>query len=451
MSEAHQLLDALMARRDGIDTAAVHVAKARLLLDEGRSADALQHANTAVSLKSSAPAARYVLGLAAMQTGNLEAAAEAFTEEARVDPRSAAAVIQLARVRLAQGAFDAAADAAYQAVERAPRTADARALLVRSLREQGQTERARRELERAETLALQSAALTVERGWLALASGDTRTARASFSDMLSTGSVAAGAQSGLIAVDVAERRFDAARARVADWRREAGGDPRLALLAARVEIAAGTLDQAASHVREALLAEPTTAEARELLGQIFVAQRRHSEALEQFDQLARSSKTAAVSANTMIGLLHEERGDLGAARAAYERALALNPRAAVAANNLAWIHTQSGGGNLQEALELAQIANAEMRRPESEDTLGWVYLQFGLIPQALKAFDSARRRAPTNATYHYHAGLAYAKAGDRSRASTALRRALELDPSLAAAREAYSNLPSGGGDVRASK
>jgi tetratricopeptide (TPR) repeat protein len=238
---------------------------------------------------------------------------------------------------------------------------------------------------------------------------------------------------------------------VADWRREAGGDPRLALLAARVEIAAGTLDQAASHVREALLAEPTTAEARELLGQIFVAQRRHSEALEQFDQLARSSKTAAVSANTMIGLLHEERGDLGAARAAYERALALNPRAAVAANNLAWIHTQSGGGNLQEALELAQIANAEMRRPESEDTLGWVYLQFGLIPQALKAFDSARRRAPTNATYHYHAGLAYAKAGDRSRASTALRRALELDPSLAAAREAYSNLPSGGGDVRASK
>jgi tetratricopeptide (TPR) repeat protein len=448
VAEAHQLLDALIAEDN--DTATVHVAKARLLLNEGRSADALHHAKTAISLKSSAPAARFVLGLATLHAGDFEAAAEAFKEVARVDPRTATALIQLARVRLAQRQLDAAVDAAYEAIKREPRNADASALLVRSLREQGQHESARRELERGHGLSLQSPALTVERGWLALASGDSRAARASFNEAMSTPSVTADAQSGLISADIAEARIDAARARVAEWRRENGSDPRLALLAARIEIAAGTLDKAATHVSDALADKSTVAEAHELLGRILVAQGRHGEALAQFDQLARQSESSTASANTMIGLLYEQRGDLGAARSAYERALAANPRAAVAANNLAWIHTQSGG-DLREALRLAQVADEEMRRPESADTLGWVYHQLGLTTQALAAFESARRRAPDNATYHYHAGLAYAKAGDRARARAALQKALELDPHLTAARDAVRQLPAAGGESRTSQ
>jgi tetratricopeptide (TPR) repeat protein len=434
--EAYQLLDGLIA--GGGDAATVHVAKARLLLNEGRSQDALQHAKTAITQKSS-PAARYVFGLAAMQTGDLDTAAREFDEVARVDPRSAAALIQLARVRFAQGDVAAAVDLSERAVKLEPRNADAGALLVRGLREQGNDERARRELERAQAQSLQSPALTAERGWVALSQGDSRTARAAFSEALSTGAIAADARSGLVATDLAEGRVDAARARVEQWRRDAGNDPRLALLAARVEIAAGALDKAATHVREAVTAAPATAEANELLGRILIAQGRNGEALAQFEHLSRSSPAAVASANTMVGLLHEERGDLAAARTAYERALQANPRAAVAANNLAWIHTQTGG-DLKEALRLAQLANEEMRRPESEDTLGWVYYHLGLTAQALAAFESARRRAPANATYHYHVGLAYAKAGNRARAGAALQKALALDPKLAAAREAYSAL-----------
>lgn len=435
-SEAYQLLDALIAGDD--DPATPHIAKARLLLSEGRPAEARQHAQAAVTLASS-PAARYVLGLIAMQMGDAEAAAREFSELLRADPRSAAAATQLARARLAQGDLAGAVSAADQAVGLEPRNAAASALLVRGLREQGHDERARRELERARVQSLQSPALTVERGWLALARDDTTTARASFASVLSTPAVAADAQSGLVAVDLAERRIEAARARVAEWRRAAGNDSRLPLLAARVEIAAGALEKAESHIREALAADPANADANELLGRIYVAQGRHSEALAQLDRAAQTSPAAVVSANTMLGMLHEERGDVDAARAAYARALAANPRAGVAANNLAWIHTQTGG-DLKEALRLAQVANEEMRRPESEDTLGWVYHQLGLTSQALAAFESARRRAPTNATYHYHAGLAYAKAGDRARAAAALQQALSLNPNLGAAREAYLSL-----------
>ena len=440
-TEAYESLDRLIAQGD--DAATVHVAKARLLLDERRPAEAVQHANAAIALAPPAPAARYVLGLAAMQTGDIEGAAQAFSEVARVEARSAAPVLQLARVRLTQGDFASAMNAAEQAVAREPRSPMAAALLVRSLREQGLHQRAERELDRAQGLSLQSPELTVERGWLALTRGDSRNASALFSGLLSTPSVLVDAQSGVVAADLAERRIDAARARVAGWRRQAGNDPRLALLAARVEIAAGALDKAAGHVREVLANTPQSAEANELLARIFVAQGQHGEALAQFEQLARTSPAAVVSANTMIGMLHAKRNDLAAARAAYERALAANPRAGVAANNLAWIYTQTGG-DLKEALRLAQVANEEMRRPESEDTLGWVYHQLGLTSHALAAFESARRRAPQNATYHYHAGLAYAQAGDRARASAAFQKALGLDPRLAGAREAYASLQSDG-------
>jgi tetratricopeptide (TPR) repeat protein len=443
-NEAYQILDALIAGGD--DPATSHIAKARLLLDEGRSADARQHAHTAVTLASS-PAARYVLGLVEMQAGRPEAAAREFSEVLRADARSAAAATQLARARLAHGDLAGAANAADQAVGLEPRNAAASALLIRALREQGHDERARRELERARVQSLRSPELTVERGWLTLAQDDPTTARTSFSGVLSIPAVAADAQSGLVAVDLAERRIDAARARVAEWRRASGTDSRLALLAARVEIAAGGLEKAESLVREALAADVANAEANELLGRIYVAQGRNTEAIAQLERVARTSPAAVVSASTMLGLLHEARGDVEAARAAFERALAANPRAGIAANNLAWIHTQTGG-DLKEALRLAQVANEEMRRPESEHTLGWVYHQLGLTSQALAAFESARRRAPTNATYHYHAGLAYAKAGDRTRAVAALQQAIALNPKLAGAREAYLELQSADGESR---
>ena len=53
------------------------------------------------------------------------------------------------------------------------------------------------------------------------------------------------------------------------------------------------------------------------------------------------------------------------------------------------------------------------RRPEPEDTLGWVYLQKGLATQAIAAFERALSRAPQNPMYHYHQGLAYLKSGKR--------------------------------------
>jgi tetratricopeptide (TPR) repeat protein len=105
-------------------------------------------------------------------------------------------------------------------------------------------------------------------------------------------------------------------------------------------------------------------------------------------------------------MLYETRKDRDSARRAYEQALVSDPHAGVAANNLAWIY--AGDGKLDEALELATIAQASLRnRPEPEDTLGLIYLKRGMTSKAIDAFERARDRAPRNPLYHYHLGLAH--------------------------------------------
>ncbi len=116
------------------------------------------------------------------------------------------------------------------------------------------------------------------------------------------------------------------------------------------------------------------------------------------------------------------------ARARYEKVLAMDPMAAVAANNLAWIYAEDGG-NLDVALGLAQTAKSRLANSsEVGDTLGWVYYKKGLPALAVPIFRDSVEQSPTIAIYRYHLGLAYAKNGDRNEARQALEQALHLDP-----------------------
>ena len=98
-------------------------------------------------------------------------------------------------------------------------------------------------------------------------------------------------------------------------------------------------------------------------------------------------------------------------------------------------------GKLDQALRLATIAQGSLRRrPEAEDTLGWIYLQKGLTSKAIAAFERASDRAPQNPVYHYHLGLAHLKSGDNERARTSFTRALQLRPDFPDAADARTQL-----------
>ena len=113
------------------------------------------------------------------------------------------------------------------------------------------------------------------------------------------------------------------------------------------------------------------------------------------------------------------------AKRRYQEVLNLEPQAAVAANNLAWIYADEKQ-NLDEALQLAQRAAEQMVDfAEAWDTLGWVYLRKQLPLLAVEPFERAIRKAPDNATFHYHLGLALAGSGDRVRGREAFQTGAE--------------------------
>jgi tetratricopeptide (TPR) repeat protein len=144
----------------------------------------------------------------------------------------------------------------------------------------------------------------------------------------------------------------------------------------------------------------------------------------------------------MVGILLQMAGRRTEAKARYQRALAVDSRAAVAANNLAWLQLEDGD-NLDVALHLAQTARARLpESPAVSDTLGAIYDRKGLHAHAIDAFKHSVQRAPGNAVYHYRLGMTYVKRGDAERAREALRKALSLDPRFDGADEARAALAS---------
>ena len=123
----------------------------------------------------------------------------------------------------------------------------------------------------------------------------------------------------------------------------------------------------------------------------------------------------------------------------YEAIVARDPRAGIAANNLAWMYAEDG--RLDDALRLARVAKDQLRRrPEGEDTLGWVQLRKGASGDAIASLSRAVERNPNNPVYHYHLGLAYLQSGDKQRGRSELQRALEISQDFDGADDARKQL-----------
>jgi len=109
-----------------------------------------------------------------------------------------------------------------------------------------------------------------------------------------------------------------------------------------------------------------------------------------------------VGAWTALGMLREKNGQAEAAERAYEKALELDPNAAVAANNLAWLYCEKGG-DMDKAVELARRAKQALPKVATvSDTLGWIYYKRQLYDSAIPLIQEAVRQEPNKASYQFH-------------------------------------------------
>jgi tetratricopeptide (TPR) repeat protein len=410
-----------------------------LLMDE-KPDEAAREAQEAVKFAAGSIAAQYTLGLTAIAQNDRAAAETAFQSVLKLNPRAAAARLQLARLQLARGESAEALKAAQQVSDERPDDVDAAVLMSKSLRAQGDLPRAERELALRISRNPGAAPLHVERGWVALQANEVPAARKSFEDALRLAPNSYDALVGLVTADIAQRNTASARARVEERLKRTPNDPRLKILAARVSLASGNTAEAEQTLRALVTTDPSQLDAYDLLGRIAVGNGQLDRALSEYEALASRSHTPA-GPLTLVAMIQEARGDRDTAKQQYERALAVDSNAGVAANNLAWMYAEDG--RLDEALKLATVAQARLKRPEADDTLGWIYYRKGLTQHAITSFERAASKSPTNPVYQYHLGLAQLKQGNDAQGRAALRRALAMKSDFNGADDARKALAEG--------
>ena len=245
----------------------------------------------------------------------------------------------------------------------------------------------------------------------------------------------------LVSLDLSQKNSARAVSRVEARLTRTPDDAGALLLAASVYAAGGDLQKSEQALRKTLDVDASNFQAYGMLGRLYLSQKKLGDALNEFDQLSKR-QPRPVQAHTLAAIILEAQGNRAEARKRYEQALALDPEMPVAANNLAWM-TAETGGNLDVALQLAQTATRRLPdHPAVQDTLGWIYYKKGLATLAVPSFEKSVEKDPRNPIYHFHLGLAYARAGDSPKARQALQQALALAPNFSGAAEAKQALAS---------
>ena len=437
-TRAFELLGDVLSR-DPRNVEAI-VLQTRLLINERRYEEALSRARAAISADPRSTLALYWLGRALAASGDLEQARRTWTELLALDANHTDAQLAMARLHLSRNEIDSAIDRATQAVTGDPHSVDARVALVRALmtrsEDQPRADAAMNALlrDRPDEPLVHSTLAQLQASRRDLAG-----ARRAYEKALALDPGHLEALSGLVAMDIAEGRPQQARARLDARLASTPEDPGVLVMAAKVYAALRNGPKTESLLKTLIRVEPGNMQGYSLLGQLYIAQRRLAEATAEFRTMAERDKRS-VAAHTMVGLLYQTQGDTAAAVEWYEKAVQIDARAPVAANNLAW-HYAGNPTKLDTALQLAQTARAQSpEEPSIIDTLGWIYYKKEMVPLAVTSFEQAVEKSPRNPVYHFHLGLAHAKAGDDAKARKALEAALKLSPRFAGAEEAKAVL-----------
>jgi Tfp pilus assembly protein PilF len=157
-------------------------------------------------------------------------------------------------------------------------------------------------------------------------------------------------------------------------------------------------------------------------------------ALDAFERAAQSSPTAFTLYR--LGTLLERRGETARARAAFERALSMQPDLAEASNDLGTLLAR--GGDLQGAITRFRAAlAASPDYPDALNNLGYAMLLGGADTDARRLYERALELQPDFPEALNNLGMLVGRAGALEQAEGLFRRALERRPAYG---EAAANL-----------
>jgi tetratricopeptide (TPR) repeat protein len=415
---------------------------ARLLLADGKLDEALATVKQLEAAEGASRATSDAYALAGQihtAKGHTEEAVAAYTKVLSLEPRRLDAQMALARLYLARNDGKQAVTYAQQVLSIQPGNLNARVLLVRGDVLSGKIENAEQDLAPLQKAYPQSPTVANLQALVQLSRNQPEAARASYERALKSAPRDYEALTGSIRLAIASGRPAEALQKIDTYLRGGKPDFNGLVLASRTYLAAGKPQEAEKLLQSAIEADPRKLETYSLLGQLYAKQNRIDDATRVYADMATRDEKS-VPAHTMLGLLFEQQGKVDEAEKSYKKALAVEPRAAVAANNLAMIHVNRNS-NLEDARQLAETAQRELPDdPNVNDTLGWIYHKLGRGSAALQYLEKSVKTSPTDPTFKYHLGAVYYAAGDWEKARQQLTEALKLKSDFDGAADARATL-----------
>lgn len=438
--EAYRILDGVLAREPkNLDALLL---RGQLFLSDNNSVNALTALRAAVEGNPNSISAQIALAQTHALRGSVKEAIKSYNDALKLDANNGVARIGLARMQINSGQAAEAVPLLMTVVAGNPNHLEARLLLLQGFIAVGDVVQATALANSLAKTSGNSAAVQTALGALATLNKDDGAARQAYARALAADPRAFQALAGLLNAELKGKNFGAARSLIEKQLAQNPNDPALNLMAAQTYGMLGDAAEMEKALKRTVEADPHSLEAYSLLGRMYYQQGRLDLARVELEKFV-TTAPASVPGNTMLGTVLDLQGKKQEAKKHYQTALQVDARAAVAANNLAWIDANTEGGNLDVALQLAQTAKAQLpNQHEVDDTLGWIYYKKGMASRAVEAFETSTLKAPTNPNYAYHLGLAYQKNGDTAKAKTELERALRLKPDFEGAADAKKILES---------
>lgn len=191
------------------------------------------------------------------------------------------------------------------------------------------------------------------------------------------------------------------------------------------------LEEARSHLRAIVDANPSDLEAVRALGSVLRTREKFNEASDVYSLGIDTIKTPTRQHWWLFyvrGITYERTKKWDQAEADFLKALELQPGQALVLNYLgySWVDM---GLNLDKALDM--IKTAVENRPTDGyivDSLGWVYYRLGRYDDAVKQLERAVELKPEDPVINDHLGDAYWKVGRKLEASFQWNHARDLKP-----------------------
>ena len=438
-AEAHRVLEAVLAREPKNAEALITLGK--LHLSENNTINALTTLKTAVQANPRSIEAHLALAQTLVLRGSVAEGTTAFNDALKLDGTSTEARMGLARLQINNNTPADAVPLVLKIVEEQPRNLDARLLLLHGLIAVGDLPQATTQLNVLLQQAPGSATVQTAAGMLATIKRDSEGAKRAYALALSADPKSYQALAGLLNSEMQGKKFGSAKALIEKQLAAMPNDPNVLLMAAQTYSAMGDAFETEQALKKTVEVDPQSLQAYSMLGRMYYQQGRLDLARRELETfVTRAPKS--VPANTMLGTILELQGKKDEAKLRYNQALQTDPRAAVAANNLAWINANTNG-NLDMALQLAQTAKSLLpNRHEVDDTLGWIYYKKGLSTLAIESLNNSTTRQPDNPNYNYHLALAHHQKGDKEQARKHLEKALKSNANFEGAAEAKKLLES---------